>query len=87
MAAFAQPFIALEGVYAGALRGAGDTRSPMLVSGTVSWGCRVALTYIVIFVLHLPLPWVWGVMVLDWGLKALFLYLVFKRGRWQVIKV
>lgn len=87
VAAFAQPFIALEGVYAGALRGAGDTRSPMLVSGTVSWGCRVALTYVAVFVLHLPLPWVWGVMVLDWGLKALFLYLVFKRGRWQVIKV
>lgn len=85
--AFAQPFMCLEGIYAGALRGAGDTRSPMFIGAATSWGCRVALTYLTVFVLRLPLPWVWGVMVLDWAAKLVWLYAVYRRGRWREARV
>jgi len=81
--AFAQPFMALQGVYSGALRGAGDTRSPMLIAAVTSWGCRVALSYLAVFVLHLPLPWLWGIMVLDWGVKLAWVTVVYRRGRWR----
>ncbi len=85
--AFAQPLMCLEAILAGALRGAGDTRSPMIIGGITSWFCRVTLTYLAVFVFHLSLPWVWGVMVLDWGLKALWLGAVYRRGRWLEVKV
>lgn len=85
--AFAQPLMCLEAILAGALRGAGDTRSPLLVGGITSWLCRATLTYAAAFVFHLPLPWLWGVMVVDWGLKSLWLYLVYRRGRWLEVKV
>ncbi len=85
--AFAQPLMCLEAILAGALRGAGDTRSPMIVGGVTSWFGRVTLTYLAVFVFHLPLPWVWGVMVVDWGLKVLWMAAVYRRGRWLEVRV
>lgn len=85
--AFAQPLMCLESILSGALRGAGDTRSPMIIGGVTSWFCRVTLTYLAVFVLHLSLPWVWGVMVVDWGVKLLWLAAVYRRGRWLEVKV
>jgi putative MATE family efflux protein len=85
--AFAQPILALHGVYSGALRGAGDTRSPMLITGVTSWGCRLTLTYLAIFFFELPIEWVWGVMNLDWTLKLLWTLAVYRRGRWQEARV
>ncbi len=85
--AFAQPLMALQGVLAGALRGAGDTRSPMIIGGLTSWCCRVTLTYLAVFVFGRDLPWVWGVMVLDWGFKVIWLALAYRRGHWQTVRV
>jgi len=85
--AVVQPLAALQGVLSGALRGAGDTRSPMIVAGVTSWGCRVVLTYVAIFALHLPLPWVWGVMGIDCALKVAWLAVIYRKGRWQEVAV
>ncbi|MEW6032255.1 MAG: MATE family efflux transporter [Bacillota bacterium] len=87
VAAIGQPFMALQTVYVGALRGAGDTRTPMIIAGVTSWGCRLTLTYLVIFFFRLPVEWVWGVMNLDWALKLVWVRRAYRRGRWQSLAV
>lgn len=87
VSAFAQATMALHGVYSGALRGAGDTRTPMLISGITSWGFRVALTFVAIFVFDLGLPWVWGIMALDYALKLAWVAAAYRRGRWLRVTV
>ncbi len=85
--ALSQPFIAIAENLAGALRGAGDTRSPFYVSALTSWGIRLPLTIVFIKVLNLPLPYVWATMVLDWVIRAAIMGLLFRRGRWKEITI
>jgi len=85
--AIAQPIMAVQGAFAGALRGAGDTRTPMLIGLVTSWGWRVTLTCVVVFALHRSLPWVWGVMVVDAALKLLWTAAAYRRGRWLGVRI
>lgn len=87
IAGFAQPFLAVGGVFGGALRGAGDTRSPMLAGGVSSWAVRLAATYVTIMVLGLPVDWVWWAMTADWAVRLAWLWLAYRRGGWQDIRV
>lgn len=85
--ALSQPFIAIAENLAGALRGAGDTRSPFFVSSITSWGIRLPLTIVLVKILNLPLPYVWATMVLDWLIRAGITGYLFKRGRWKEISI
>lgn len=80
---FGQPFWGLGQVYAGALRGAGDTRFPLLATAAGVW------------VVRLPVAWFCG-LFLGWGLagifisnsvdaatRAAFVTYRFLRGRWE----
>ncbi|MFL0198872.1 MATE family efflux transporter, partial [Clostridium sp. WILCCON 0269] len=49
--AFEQPSIAISSVFAGALKGAGDTKSPFLISLITSWIIRLPLTLYFIYLL------------------------------------
>ncbi|AJE02329.1 MATE family efflux transporter [Geobacter pickeringii] len=70
LVAFAQVPLALSFVYAGSLRGAGDTFYVFLVTLGVMWGVRVFLSWIAADWLHLTLYAVWGVFVIDWYVRA-----------------
>ena len=85
--ALGQPFFACSMVLAGALRGAGDTRFPMLVASLGMW------------VVRLPLAW-WFALELGWGLPGAFASFAlgsaveatimtwrYRRGYWARIKV
>lgn len=85
IAALEQPSIALEMVFAGALRGAGDTRTPALVTVLSTWFLRIPMLYFSIYVFHFGLPAVWVITAIDWFARALFVTLQFRRGRWQRI--
>ncbi len=87
IAAIAQPFIAMQGIFGGALRGAGDTRSPLVASGVTSWAVRVALTYLTVVFLGLPVDWVWWAMTVDWAAKSLWMWILYRQGRWQRVSV
>ena len=52
VAAFEQPTLALAYVFAGALRGAGDTRWPMYVTILGVWVFRMPLVYLFVHVWH-----------------------------------
>jgi putative MATE family efflux protein len=68
--AFAQVPLALSFVYAGSLRGTGDTHYVFLVTLAAMWGIRVFLSYTAAEVLRLSLYAVWGVFILDWFFRA-----------------
>ncbi len=68
--AFAQIPLAISFVYAGSLRGAGDTFYVFIITLVTMWGVRVLLAWIVGPVLHMSLYAVWGVFLVDWYARA-----------------
>jgi len=70
LVAFAQVPLAISFVYAGSLRGTGDTHFVFLVTLSAMWGIRVFLAYIAAELLHLSLYVVWGVFLIDWFFRA-----------------
>lgn len=81
--AAAQPFMAMDFTIGGALRGAGDTRFPLVAVFVGFYGCRLAFAYVATFVLHLSLPWVWFALIGDYIARASLKGWRFGSGRWQ----
>ena len=76
--------MAIEFAIGGALRGAGDTRFPLLatIAGLIGMRCGLAAlaTY-----LGLPVLWVYAALVGDYMLKGIMLIWRFHSGRWKTI--
>jgi Na+-driven multidrug efflux pump len=70
LVALAQIPLALSFVYAGSLRGTGDTFYVFLSTLITMWGVRVLLAWVAADILHLSLYAVWGVFVIDWYVRA-----------------
>ncbi|MFO8059938.1 MAG: MATE family efflux transporter [Bacillota bacterium] len=87
VAAVTQPAVGVADVYVGSLRGAGDTRSAMYVSGIVSWAVRVPLILLVVHVLNLSLVAVWVVVLIEQTLRAAAACWIYRRGRWKTLDV
>jgi len=83
----AQPFLAAMMVFAGALRGAGDTVSPLVVNAASIWLLRVPLSWVFARPLGLELLGVWLAMSLDMCTRGLLLCQRFMLGRWRTISV
>jgi putative MATE family efflux protein len=81
LVAFAQLPLAISFVYAGSLRGAGDTFYVFIVTLVAMWGIRVALSWAAASWLHLSLYAVWGVFLIDWYFRgAAFAWRYHRRG-------
>ncbi|HHY40628.1 MAG TPA: MATE family efflux transporter [Syntrophaceticus sp.] len=87
IAALEQLPLAVEMVLAGALRGAGDTRTPALITILCNWLLRIPLFYLAIYVFHWGLPAIWGITVFDWFVRAVCVAVQYRRGRWQQISI
>ena len=87
VAAVAQPLMAVTDSLANGLRGAGDTRTPMIAALVGPVAVRVAGTWLFAFVLGWGLIGVWVGSTLDWGVRAVWLAVVFGRGRWRSLEV
>jgi MATE family, multidrug efflux pump len=85
--ALCQPFMSVEFAIGGALRGAGDTRFPMLVSFVGLFLCRLLPAAIAAFVFKASIQIVWSVLLLDWSVKAAMLAWRFYGGKWKHVKV
>lgn len=86
LVAFAQLPLAISFVYAGSLRGTGDTFYVFLVTLLAMWGIRVALSWVASSWLHLSLYAVWGVFLIDWYFRgAAFAWRYYKRDLHEVI--
>jgi putative MATE family efflux protein len=86
LVAFAQIPLAISFVYAGSLRGTGDTFYVFIVTLVAMWGIRVALSWVVASWLHLSLYAVWGVFLIDWYFRgAAFAWRYQKRDLHNVV--
>ncbi|MGX6592009.1 MATE family efflux transporter [Cetobacterium ceti] len=83
----AQPFLAASMVFSGVLRGAGDTRSVLLITTIGMYLIRTPLTYLFLYVFSFGLIGAWVVMTIDLIYRSLAAYYRFKRGKWRYIEV
>ena len=82
-----QPAQAVIFTLGGALRGAGDTRFP-LVATIVNWlVVRLPLAYVLAFPLGLGLTGVWAGIAADYFVRAGLLAWRFNSGAWQRVRV
>jgi len=82
-----QPMQSVSMVVASALRGAGDTRSTMVVTSVSVWVVRVGLGYLIGIVLGVGFIGVWIAWVADFTTRAVLIYLRFRSGRWKILRV
>lgn len=87
MLALAQPLMAIDFTIGGALRGAGDTRFPLVAVLVGFYGCRLAFAYVAAMVLHLSLAWVWFALIGDYLARAGLKAWRFRSGRWKHVMV
>jgi multidrug resistance protein, MATE family len=81
--AFAQPLMAIAFSLSGGLRGAGDTRSVMTITGIGAWLVRVPLAVLSVTALDLGLAGVQASMMLDWLARCIMLGWRFRPLAWQ----
>lgn len=79
--------MALLTVFSQSLRGAGDTRFPMLINGLGLWLFRVPAGFIAGVLLRGQMTHMWGVVVFDMTVRALLSVLRFAGRGWQRVEV
>ena len=72
----------VAGVLNGAIRGSGDTRTPMVVAAIGLWGVRLPLAYILAFPLKMGITGVWLGMTLDLFVRFILTMFRYKRLPW-----
>ena len=82
MVAIVQPMMSIEFTLGGALRGAGDTKSPARITLAGFLFGRVMLTA-VFYYLELGIYWVYGALIADYVIKAAMYFYIFRKGRWK----
>jgi putative MATE family efflux protein len=80
----ALPFLVTHFTLGGALRGAGDTVTPLKSAVVGNWAFRVPLGFLFAELLHLDLFWVWAVMLIDHLARAVWLVWAFHFGSWHL---
>ena len=74
-------------ILGGCLRGAGDTRTPMIVTLVGTLLFRVPTTYLFAITLDGGLSGVWLATAVDWSMRALVMCGLYMRGRWKTVVV
>lgn len=85
--AIPQPFLAMGMVLSGALRGAGDSQTPLKVSVLTTWGMRVPLAYVLAIALHYQTDGIWVAMALSMVAFAILIGIKFHQGKWKKIEL
>ncbi len=78
------PLMAVDFAIGGSLRGAGDTRYPMLATffGLIGMRCTLAAIFTYF---GLPVSWVYAALIGDYVLKGVMLLWRFQSGRWKYV--
>ena len=85
--AMAQPFMALEFSLGSTLRGAGDTRSPLVITIIGLLLIRVPLAFL-LYYLGMPVQWIFATLIVDYFVKGILLITRYRSKRWmKVLKI
>ena len=82
-----QPFSGASMVLAGALRGAGDTKSVLFITYLGIFLIRIPITYLFLDVLNFALAGAWIVMTIDLAIRSSLAFYIFRRGKWKYLQV
>ena len=82
--ALVQPLMAVEFTLGGCLRGAGDTRFPLMTTMVGLCGVRVGLAAVFVL-LGFSVEWIYAALIGDYIVKAVMLLYRFHGGKWQHI--
>ena len=85
--ALAQPLMAADSTLGGALRGAADTRFPLVTVVVGFYVARLGFAWLVSHPLQLGLAWVWGALLGDYLLRAVLKGWRFHSGAWKRARV
>jgi putative MATE family efflux protein len=85
--AVAQPLMALDFALGGALRGAGDTRFPLLTVLLGFYVCRLGFAWVASFWLHWDLLWLWLAVIGDYVVRSVLKARRFRSGHWKRVRV
>lgn len=79
VASIEQPFMGISMIAGGALKGAGNTKTPFIISLISSWCIRLPLMVYIIYVLKLSVVWVWVITSLQWLFDGTLIFILFKK--------
>ena len=82
--ALSQPFMALEFSLGSTLRGAGDTRSPLIITIIGLLLIRVPIAFL-LFYLEMPVQWIFATLIFDYFAKGVLLILRYRSKRWMKV--
>ena len=82
-----QPLMALDFTLGGALRGAGDTRFPLVAVFLGFYVCRLGFAWLVTFALGLGVGWLWLALVGDYLARSVLKSARFRSGVWKAVAV
>jgi putative MATE family efflux protein len=74
-------------ILSGSLRGAGDTKWPLVTALVTVTVCRVGLAIVFVKVFHLGLMGAWMAALFDQSLRAIFTSIRYKSGKWALREV
>ena len=77
------PCFAFTFVFIGALRGAGDVRTPLYVGFLSTVIFRIGGVWLLAFAMDLGLAGVWLATAADWAARAVALFYFFRKGVWK----
>ena len=87
VAALAQPVMAITSASSGALRGAGETLSPLIASLLGPAALRLFFCWLCAYHLGWGILGIWIGSTIDWLGRAIYLTYAFERGRWRLIRL
>ena len=87
MVGFAQPALAANFIFSGALRGGGDPRWPLYVRLFSVWGVRLPLAWLFVYEFEWGLNGIWMAMITDFIVQGFCAWLRFRQGKWQTMTV
>lgn len=82
-----QPFLAISMVLSGALRGAGDTKSVLVITFLGIFLIRIPTTYVFLNIFNMGLAGAWIVMTIDLLFRSSLSFYIFKKGKWKYLQV
>ena len=84
MLAIMQPFMALVFALGGSVRGAGDTRSPLIITIVGLILVRVPIAFL-FYYFGFSLAWIFSALIADYFIKGVLLILRFRSRRWMKV--
>lgn len=78
--AIEQPFLAISIIATGAMKGAGNAKTPLYITIMSSWFIRLPLMFYFIYILKSSVTYVWWITTIQWGFDAFLTTILLRKN-------